>query len=197
MVVAELDPSPEGAGDDRLASLRGQDGSAVERIQQDPSATAALKAHDEVGGQPDALDHQVEPSTHLDQDQREGDGDAEAPVQDVVEEAVPGIVILRCVPPEPLLLEEELAQAVEASQRIRAAAQRPRLGRQLIEPAEIGPDVESRVLGPGDQQRRRREIDGAVGPPDGDRELRERVLPANTRTSRWRRGRASPASSRR
>jgi hypothetical protein len=117
-----------------------------------------VKPHDEVGREADPVDGQPEPSPDFDQDQREGDRDAEAPIQDVVEEAVPRIVVLLGVAPEPLLLEEELAQAMEPVERAAPPAERLGPRGQAVQSPQMLPDIQGRVLRPGDQQRRSGQI---------------------------------------
>ena len=130
------------------------------------------------------MDGQAEPPTHLDQDQREGDRDAETPVQDVVEKTVPRLVVLLGIPPEPLLLEQELAQAVEAAERISLGSCGFGLCRQAVEPVEVFLDVQIRILSPGNQKRRDREVNLGLRALNGSGELGQRRVRVNTKTSR-------------
>ena len=77
-----------------------------------------LHTYNEVSGEADPLEVQPESVSYLHQDQRERDRDAKLPIQDVVEEAVPGIEVFFDVPPEPGLLEEEFAEPMEPAKRI-------------------------------------------------------------------------------
>lgn len=140
------------------------------------------------------MDGQPEPAAHLDQDQREGNGDAEAPVQDVVQKAVPRIVVLLGVPPEPLLLEEELAQAVEAAERIALGSCGFGPRGQAVKAVEVRPDIQVRILRPGDQERRQSQIDLGLGSLNGGGELGKRRVGVNTRTSSSRGRDESPRS---
>jgi len=130
------------------------------------------------------VDGQPEPPAHLDQDQRERNRDAETPVQDVVEKTVPRLVVLLGVSPEPLLLEQELAQAVETTERISLGSGGFGLRRQAVEPVEVFLDVQIRILGSGNQERRDREVDLGLRALNGGGELGQRWVAPNTKTSR-------------
>ena len=130
------------------------------------------------------MDGQPEPPAHLDQDQRERNRDAETPVQDVVEKTVPRLVVLLGVSPEPLLLEQELAQAVETTERISLGSGGCGLRRQAVEPVEVFLDVQIRILGSGNQERRDREVDLGLRALNGGGELGQRWVAPNTKTSR-------------
>lgn len=130
------------------------------------------------------MDGQPEPPTHLNHDEREGNRDAETPVQDVVEKSVPRLVVLLGVSPEPLLLEQELAQAVEAAERISLGSGGFGLRRQAVEPVEVFLDVQIRILGSGDQERRDREVDLGLRALNGGGELGQRWVGPNTKPSR-------------
>jgi hypothetical protein len=126
-----------------------------------------------VGRKADAVNRQPEPAADLDQNQRERDRDAEAPVEDIVEETVPGIVVLLDVSAESLLLEEKLAHAVKAAERVLPRTSSPGGGGQAVQPAKVSLDVQVRILRSGDEQRGRREIDVRLWPLDRDGELAE------------------------
>ena len=102
---------------DVAAALRGQDDAAVERVEQHLLAVHA-RARDEVAGQPDTHHLESEPPSHLDEDERQRDGNAEPPIEDVVEIAIARIGVVLRVAGEPLFLEEAFAQPVELSERI-------------------------------------------------------------------------------
>lgn len=170
VLLPEFGRPAQDAGDQLLAAFGREDRAAVERIEEDP-ALSRLEADDEVRGEPDAVNGQPQAPADLDQDEGEGDRDAEAPVQDVVEKAVPRVVVLLRVPPEPLLLEQELAEAVKAAERV--VLPDAGLQRQPVEPLQILWDVQVRILGLGDQERRPRQIELGVGAPNRGGELGE------------------------
>lgn len=115
------------------------------------------------------MDGQSEAPADLNQDERERDGDAEAPVQDFVEEAVPRVVVLLGVSPEPLLLEQELAQAMKAAERVALLNTGGR--GQAVESLQVLLDVQVRILSLGDEERREREVNLRLGAPDGSGEF--------------------------
>ena len=166
----ELDGAAERASHQLAAGLTGQDGAAVEGIEQHVLA-GDPRARDEVPGQSDTLHLEAEAAPHLDQDQRERDGDAQAAIEHLVEVAVPGIVVLLRVPREALLLEQILPQPVEPLERIRRPAHRRRALGEGGEAAEIGVDVEIGVLTPGDDEGGARQIDVGIGRGGFPREL--------------------------
>src|SRR5690606_41927405 len=79
---------------------------AVERVQEEP-AGLALEPDQEVAGKPDARERQPEPPADLEMDHAQRDRDPDAPIQDIVQERVPGIVIRGGVAAAALLPEED------------------------------------------------------------------------------------------
>lgn len=173
MLLLKDDGPAHRPGHDLLASLGSQDGPAVERVQQDPAPLFRLKSHDEVGREADAVDRQPDPPADLDQEQAERDRDAEAPVENLVEKAVSRIVVLLDVSAESLLLEEKLANAVKAAERVLPRTSGPGGGGEAVQPAEVRPDVQVGVLRSGDEQRGGRQIDLGLRPLDRDGEVAE------------------------
>ena len=97
---------PGGLNASSRASSSGTiDRPAEERVEQD-RAVRARRPHEEVSRKADALDRDAAAAAHLDQHHREGDGDAEAPLEDVVQEAVARIVVVVGVAAEALDGEE-------------------------------------------------------------------------------------------
>ena len=117
------------------------------------------------------MDRQPEPAADLDQDQRERDRDAEAPVENLVEKAVSRIVIFLGVSAESLLLEEKLANAVKAAERVLPRTSGPGGGGEAVQPTKVRRDVQVRILRAGDEQRGGRQIDLGLRPLDRDGEL--------------------------
>jgi hypothetical protein len=144
------------------------------------------KSHDEVGREADAVDRQAEPPADLDQDQGERDRDAEAPVENLVKKAVSRIVVFLGVSAESLLLEEKLAHAVKAAERVLPQASGPNGGGEAVQPEEVRLDVQIGILGSGDEQRGSRQIDLGLRPLDRDGELAQGFVGVNTGTSRRR-----------
>lgn len=130
------------------------------------------------------MDRQPEPPAHLDQDKREGDRDPEAPVQDIIEEAVPRVIVLLDVSPEPLFLKQKLPETVKPPERIALAPPGSGIRREPVETAKVLPDVQVRVLGLGDKQRRDREVYLGLRTLNGGGELAKRWVGLNTETSR-------------
>jgi hypothetical protein len=124
-----------------------------------------------VGREAYAVDRQSEPAADLDQDQGERDREAEAPVENLVEKAVAGIVVLLGVSPESLLLEEKLANAVKAAERVLPRTSGPGGGGQAVQPTEVRLDVQVGVLRSGDEQRGRGQIDLGLRPLERKSEL--------------------------
>ncbi len=171
MLLLKRDRSAKRPGHELLTAFGSEDGPTIERIQQHPASLWRLESHDEVSREADAVDGQLQPPADLDQDQRERDGDAEAAVEDVIEEAVPRIVILLAVSPEALLLEKKLAQAMEPTEGIALRAPGPGIGGEPVQATKVRPDVQVWVLRLGDQQRRSRQIDLRLRPLNRDGEL--------------------------
>lgn len=119
------------------------------------------------------MDRQPDPPADLDQEQAERDRDAEAPVENLVEKAVSRIVIFLDVSAESLLLEEKLADAMKAAERVLPRTSGPGGGGKAIQPAEVRPDVQVGVLRSGDEQRGGRQIDLGLRPLDRDGEVAE------------------------
>ena len=119
------------------------------------------------------MDIQPEPAADLDQDQGECDRDAEAPVENLVEKAVAGIVVLLGVSAESLLLEKKLANAVKAAERVLPRTSSPRGGSEAVQPTKVRLDVQVGVLRSGDEQRGGRQIDLGLRPLDRDGEVAE------------------------
>ena len=111
-------------------------------------------------GKVDAGHPQAGPARDLEVDHREGDRDAGAAIEHLVQEAVARIVVLLAVAGEPLLVVEVL---VEHADRVLTANAGPRhaAGRFVAHPLErieVAVRVERRVFDPRDRQRRRRQI---------------------------------------
>ena len=70
-------------------------------------------AGDEVTGQPDAFHGEVEPLSHLDEDEGQRDGNSHPAVQHVGEKAVPRVEVVVAISLEALLGEQILPQPVE------------------------------------------------------------------------------------
>src|SRR3989454_9996587 len=78
---------------------------AVEGVQEERSA-APRHAHEEVAREPDALDAEAQTRAGLDEHHGEGDGNARAPLEDVVQVAVARVVVLLLVAAKAALAEE-------------------------------------------------------------------------------------------
>src|SRR5439155_20991938 len=82
---------------------------AVEGIEE-ARGPALLHPNHEVPGEPDAVDGDPRPRPHVHVDHRQGDRDAEPPIEYLVEEAVPRVVVVPLVALEAVVLEQEPAQ---------------------------------------------------------------------------------------
>src|SRR5215472_11825364 len=156
-----------------LAILRGEQGAAVEGVEED-LRVAQTRPRDEMAGQPDALDGEAEALAHLHEDEAQGDGNTLAAVEHVVEEAVARIVVVVAVAREALLHEEILAQAMEASELVGGAARAVDSAGEAVQALEVGVGIEAWVLPARDGEGGSAEIDAAVGPRHQLGELQER-----------------------
>src|SRR5215831_16413708 len=100
-----------------MAAVGREDTAAVEGIQEN-AVPAHAEPGDEVAGKPDPVEIEPDPPAHLDQDERERDWDAEPPVQDLVQETVPGIEVVPPVAGKANLGEEEFAEPMKNGHRV-------------------------------------------------------------------------------
>ena len=157
----ERDASAEGPAHQLGAALGRQQGTAAERVEQHRRRTDP-RAHHEVPGQADARDVQTDPPADLHEDHRERDRNTEPAVEDVVEAAVARIVVRLDVAAEALLLEQELAEAMQAVERV-VGPPRARPLREEVEGPERVVDREAGVLDLGDEEGRPGEVEAGLG----------------------------------
>src|SRR5262245_8339296 len=184
MIRREVDGAAESAGDHFAAALAREDGAAVEGIEQHLLPRHA-SARDEMAGEPDAFHLETEPPTHVDEDEGQGDGNAEPPIQHLVEVAVPRIAVLLGVPREALLLEEALAEPVKLAEGIGGALRRARPALESLEPVQIRTHVEIGILAPRDDERRPGERDLGIGHRDLTPEFGSRVAHSHQQPGAW------------
>ena len=164
MRVGQLDLASHGARRDRLGLVALEPPAAAEWVEEH-QLLADASPHAEVTRQADTLDLQADPPPDLHDEHRERDRNAEPAVEDVVEAAVARIVVRLDVAAEALLLEQELAEAMQAVERvIGPPGIRPR--REKVEGPEIVGDGEAGVLDLGDEKRRPREVEVGLGRPE-------------------------------
>src|SRR5262249_28264406 len=87
-------------------------GAAAERVE-DALAAGLARADEEAPREADAGEVEAEPPADLEEHDRQRDGDAEAPGQDLVEAAVLRVVVILLVAAKPDLDEELLDRRVE------------------------------------------------------------------------------------
>src|SRR5208337_3408815 len=106
-----------------------------------------------MSGKAHAHHGQIAPPGYFDVNQRQGDGNPELAVQDVVEIAVPRVVVFLFVATELFLLKEKLVHALDVldggTREVAVQAQG-----KGVEPSELVGHIEVRVFGAGDEQRR-------------------------------------------
>src|SRR5581483_10417024 len=117
-------------------------------------------AREEMTREPDAFDRDAEPRPHLDQDDGERDRNAEPPSEDLVEEAVPGVVVVLRVAAKAARPEEVRREGGPGfGGRGGARNVRPRVGGERVERGEGGCDVELRRAEAADRERGAPEVD--------------------------------------
>ena len=98
------------------ARVLGEDGAAVKGVDDQAFrvglASARRAAEQKVSGEVDAFDVQAGPARHFHVEQRERDRDAGPPIQDLVEETVPGIVVMDFIADEVQLVEQVVVQRI-------------------------------------------------------------------------------------
>jgi len=111
---------------------------------------------------PDGVE--ADPAGDLQVHDAQGDRDAEATVEDLVEVRVPRVVVVRLVPAEPLVPEEMTVHGLDPCGEWRRGVDAPgEGGREGVEPGEVRVDVEVGVRVEGDQEARLPEVDGCLG----------------------------------
>src|SRR6266542_511558 len=156
-----------------LAFLGSHEGASVEGVEENLRIIEP-RPRDEVARQPYALDGEAETLAHLHEHQAQRDGNALAPVQHVVQEAVARIVELVAIAGETLLHEEVFAKAVQAPEGVGGAAGAVHGAGQTVQTLQVGVGVEPRILPAGDGQGGPPQIEAAVTPRDQLGELEER-----------------------
>ena len=99
---------------------------------------------------------------HLHGDERQGDGNAQAPLEHVVQAAVARVVVVVGIAAEALLGEEELSEPMEDAQLV-AEADGTGACRQLVELLERVLEDEVRMLDTGDAEGAPRQVDVGLG----------------------------------
>jgi hypothetical protein len=148
----------------RLAVVRREAPPAVRRVEEH----AARRAEDEVAGEPDAPERHAQPGGHLELDDREGDGQADPPLDDTVEAAVVGVVVLgRRRGPVARLAVEHVVEPVPADLgRVGLVGVCPDPLGEGVQRGDRGRGVEVRTAVGGDDQGAFAEVDLEFGPRD-------------------------------
>ena len=170
---------PHGAGEERAAAALVELGAGVERIEDHrrPGGVVAGDTQQEVPGERDALDVEPGAARHVHVDDRQRDGNPEAPLEDDVEEAVAEVVVVGAIAEEALAIEE---QAVERGDALahRRRPDGPEIdGGQIAQARELGergPRIEPRILEPRDHQGGARDVDGRLR-ERADQFVRDRI----------------------
>src|SRR4029453_18703343 len=182
--LGEADALAQRLGHELAAGLGGEDGAAVEGIEEN-GRVVEPHAGDEVPGESDALHRKVEPAPYLDQDQGQRDRDAHAAVEHVREEAVAGVEVVGAVALEALLFEQVLAEPVEALHRAgRAPGALDGVG-ELVKVPEIPRGVQLRVLDAAQRDGGAGEADVPVGAVDLRRPRLERRVSGHQQPGAW------------
>ena len=112
------------------------------------------------------FERKIEAPADFEQNDAEGDGDSDAPIQDVVDEGVPRVVVRFPIPAQALPLEQRMDQLPKDDWR----------GSLVVEPVlhRLGQSIESkhvplygklRILLLSDVKRHPPELEVALGPP--------------------------------
>ena len=156
---------------------------AVERVDED-LAPPGRAPHEEVAGEPDPLHRQPDPRGDLDVEDRQRDRDPEPAVDHLVQERVPGVVVVLLVAAIARLVEEHGAELPETLRR-RAVRRQPGgdRGGELVQHGDVPAGVEARVLLLGHRQGRLGERDRGSRDERGEARAR-RALDQVHRASR-------------
>ena len=122
-------------------------------------------SHEEVPGHPDSQQRHLETPADLHVNDGEGYGNAHAPFENLVEVAVAGVVVVVRVAPETYIVEEMLADYVDAVQRIVIVQQLARNGSgETLEREQFALYVQLRILRRGQQHRGSGDVNLVVRP---------------------------------
>ena len=178
------------AAEQLAARVRRQQRAAVKRVDDQifriRRAAPGRAAQQEVPGKIDPLHVEARPPRDLHVEQRERDRNAGAPVEHLVEAAVPRIFVVRAVADEVEIVEQEIVQrhhagvalGIDPRRRVaghdgRVGQAQPRFAAEHVELVEVGTGVELRVLEPRDHQRGDRQI--GIGAERRDAKSCERI----------------------
>ena len=204
----ELHVAVEDAVEAVLAVFLGEQGAAVERVDEQ-RARGSVHPHHEVSGQADALHLEAGAARDFHEDGGQRDRDARATVEHLVEVAVARVVVALRVAAEALLLEQVVVEGHDRALGSRFVVEPPpQRYAHLVQPRQVGTDVQIGVLLRSHEQRRFGEVHLAIGPREDHlepaactfrrvrahvHELRTRSIPAGPKAL----ARCSEATSRR
>src|SRR3972149_3325683 len=113
--------------------------------------------YQEVAGKANPMERHPETPSHLQVDRRDGDGDPGPPVKDLIQKAVPRVVVLFGIPSELEISKETTVQRLNAPQGVFITLM-PKSFLNLmghsIQTVQVGFDVQAWILLLGNQERR-------------------------------------------
>ena len=149
-----------------LQLFKGLDVAGIERID-DNLITRGLGLNQEMTGETDAFNGETNALPHFHVENRQRNRQAALALNDLIQEAILGIVVIVAIAAKTMLLEQDVIKRGERTENIAIGARAlADLDGQFIDTPEIAGDVEIGIVGERDSQRGAAEIDAFFRPLD-------------------------------